>query len=246
MARWRAVPTAVSTAVGALAFLASTGLAIVLGAGLHVWSGPAAPTGVGSQNVPGTSSVTGRVGGVVTVPAPPASAGLPSPGSGTAPPTITLPFVPFAPVAARPAASAAAAVPTSAPTAEVPAGPGPTSLRRAGREGTGAGELQVGLRAFLAGLRALDSSTSVALVPSHPAQARHQLLVAAGDVRPGHRGQSRAVGHRHAANGHHGHGHAYPWGHHRHGRDHSAAARHHRHHRHGHWERHPHHGHRRG
>src|SRR5436190_21744030 len=42
MVRLRAVPSTVWTAVGALAVLASTGLGVVLGAGLHVWTGPAA------------------------------------------------------------------------------------------------------------------------------------------------------------------------------------------------------------
>src|SRR5437763_551436 len=79
MARWQAVPTAVWTAVGALAFLAATGVAVVLGAGLHVWSGPSTPTapsaifaprpggsGVGTVSPPVTGAPGPRSGGQTT------------------------------------------------------------------------------------------------------------------------------------------------------------------------------------
>jgi hypothetical protein len=87
--------------VGALAFLASAGLAIVLGAGLHVWSGPSAANGAAGNGL--APSVTGGVGGVVTVTAPPAAQHQP-PTTTTTGPAVALPFVPFVPAAPAPPA----------------------------------------------------------------------------------------------------------------------------------------------
>jgi hypothetical protein len=202
MARWRAVPTAVSTAVGALAFLASTGLAIVLGAGLHVWSGPSSTGSLPGPGIAGPPSVTGRVGGVVTVPAPPATPRLPGTGPGGATQTLTLPFIPFAP----------AAVP--APQGPAPQGPQPQSSPAVPGKQPRAGGLPLSLRALLDRLRALESSGPA---QRHSLRADRAHLDADNDGRHGH-GHGRALGHRKHRHGfgHHGRGHAYAWGH-RHG-----------------------------
>ncbi|HET6816904.1 MAG TPA: hypothetical protein VFH66_06720 [Mycobacteriales bacterium] len=242
MARWRAVPTAVSTAVGALAFLASTGLAIVLGAGLHVWSGPAAPTGLTGQGQHGPAAITGRVGGVVIVKPPSAPAQHPQVPTTTAP-TVSLPFVPFVP----------------APAVGTPSGP----ATKAGGPVVSAPEVvvtrpQPGLRDLL-GLRMLlmrprsprltapatgDQLRPVAdLRPSaqgdearpgqrrhgrghphrHPAADRplpHGIAVGDGEHHPGGtRGHGHAPRH-HASDGKHTHGHGRTHGGHGHGHRH--------------------------
>jgi hypothetical protein len=201
MARWRAVPTAVSTAVGALAFLASAGLAVVLGAGLHVWSGPTTPGALGGQAQPGSVSVTNRVGGVVTVqpPAPPQPhTGASAPGS-----TPSLPFIPFVPptpVAAPPAA-APAVPPTTHPVTT------PSPLQR------GARHQPLTLRAFLhelrgarstiddlAGLRALRPSSSGPALRSDETARPGPHAHARG---PHGKAHGKGHGHRHGAHHHH-------------------------------------------
>ena len=253
MARWRAVPTAVSTAVGALAFLASTGLAIVLGAGLHVWSGPTTPGAAAGHGVLGPAPVTGRAGGVVTVTVAPPR--LPATGPGVTPPTITLPFVPFTPRAVPASSNGGAGLPS-------PSGPGPVSTPvhlgngngngngNASGSDNGSGGAEFSLRELLARLSALRSSTHVALKPHQLAHARHKLRAEGdGDARHGARHHGRALGHGHIAGGHHGrgHGYAHAGGHRHHGDRHEAEGRHHhghadarwhshgRHHHHRHW-----------
>ena len=221
MARWRAVPTAVSTAVAALAFLASAGLAVVLGAGLHVWSGPATPGGsVGNQAQPGSVTVTHRVGGVVTVPQPVAPTHGPQTGP-TAPP-ISLPFIPFGP-------STPVAVPVAAPPTSTPAVPPATGQGTSGNllQRTGRGQQQLTLRAFLNALRSLRVTGDDglhALRPTAQRGALHTKKAAHADL--------RAHGHA-KVHGAHGHGKG-------HGRGHRDDARHH-HHEHG--SRHHGHGH---
>jgi len=88
--RLRAVPSTVWTAVGALAFLASTGLAVVLGAGFHVWGGGQAPAPtallVGGHGRSAVVTVPGHAPakptGVPSVPAGPASVPVTIHGSG--------------------------------------------------------------------------------------------------------------------------------------------------------------------
>lgn len=238
MARWRAVPTAVSTAVGALAFLASTGLALVLGAGLHVWSGPATPGDLGSQPRAGAPAVTGPVGGVVTVPPPVTRAQAPQPASSGAGPAVALPFVPFVPAAPAPAPAHATGEPAPAvpgPAADTADTPGPSSLRPT-----------------FARLRALRATTANALGLLSPS-ARKTLRLTTDDelsVRQGRVGHARSHGH-HAldandrARGHrhghaHGHGHrphhgngSHDHGRHHHGHGAHGEGRHHHGHRHG-------------
>src|SRR6059058_753290 len=140
MARWRAVPTTVWTAVGALAFLASCGLAVVLGAGLHVWSGPvpsAAPSVIGAAGARGS--------GVVTVPPQTSAPTQPGPGGPVTAPTVG--FVPGTPSAAVSAPTGGAAPVTRRPAVEAPPVVGPPS-----RGGRGVG---LGLRPTLLRLREL-------------------------------------------------------------------------------------------
>jgi hypothetical protein len=204
MARWRAVPTAVSTAVAALAFLASTGLAIVLGAGLNVWTGPTAPGGPGSRALSAAPSVTGRVGGVVTVAPPAPGAAVPRSGSTGSPATTALPFVPFAPSTSTPSTSTPATAPpgptaaTGRPASTAGAPAVPPGLHPAGR-------LSIDLRGLLSPLSALRSTTTDATgraVPT-PAHARASLRHTAdtdGDAQDRGRDHARSSGPRH---GHH-------------------------------------------
>src|SRR3954471_21289454 len=125
MARWRAVPTTVWTAVGALAFLASCGLAVVLGAGLHVWSGPLPTTA--THSAPGSASLA-RSGVVTGKPPPPTAPPAPRVGGPVVTPAapVGLPFVPFTPASAG----------SGAPAAPAPAAPGPTAKPPAAGGGT--------------------------------------------------------------------------------------------------------------
>jgi hypothetical protein len=224
MARWRAVPTAVSTAVGALAFLASAGLAVVLGAGLHVWGGSAVPAGLSGQRQPGSVTVTHRVGGVVTVPQPVTPAQRPQTGPSAPGPTTSLPFIPFVPSAP------AAAPPTSTPAVPPATGQGTagTQLQRSGHGHP------LTLRAFLNelrragstgedsdGLRALrqtgDRQALRAEQPARTGKRAHGHTEAR--EAPGH-GKGHARAHRHGArhhhrghgSRHHGHGHGHGHG----------------------------------
>jgi hypothetical protein len=210
MARWRAVPTAVSTAVGALAFLASTGLAIVLGAGLNVWTGPAAPGGPGSRALSAAPSVTGRVGGVVTVAPPASGAAAPRSGSTGSPATTVLPFVPFAPSTSTPSTSTPS---TSTPAATALPGPTAATGRPASTAGAPAvppglhpaGRLSIDLRGLLSPFSALRSTTTdtTGRAASTPAHARPSLRDTAdtdGSAQDRGRGHARSSGPRH---GHH-------------------------------------------
>ena len=233
MARWRAVPTAVSTAVGALAFLASAGLAVVLGAGLHVWSGPAAPGVLGGHPQSGPASVTGRVGGVVTVTPPAAQPQRPQPGSSGPGPSTVLPFVPFVPAAQVPSPPVA--------TPAVPPATGPGDVTQPPRRG-GRGP-DMGRRAFLRGPHGvrtiLDGSAALRTMT-------HARLALRADriSRPFHEGRANARGHhrdgedRHR--GHHGGPHFHGGPHHHagkhspHGHGHGHGRHDGRHHGHGH------------
>src|SRR4051812_11837859 len=135
MTRWRAVPTTVWTAVGALAFLASCSLAVVLGAGLHVWSGPvpsAPPSVIGAAGSRGS--------GVVTVPPHTSAPTRPAPGAPATAPAAG--FVPGTPSTASTAGSAPTGGPApvtggpAIPVIEEPPAVGPPS--RGGR-GVGRG-----------------------------------------------------------------------------------------------------------
>src|SRR3954454_12911863 len=140
MTRWRAVPTTVWTAVGALAFLASCGLAVVLGAGLHVWSGPvpsAAPSVIGAAGSRGS--------GVVTVPSNTSAPTQPGPGRPAPAPAAGF-------VAGTPSTPGSAPTGVSAPVAGGPAIHEPPAVGPPSRGGRGVGR---GLRPTLLRLREL-------------------------------------------------------------------------------------------
>lgn len=222
MARWRAVPTAVSTAVAALAFLASAGLAVVLGAGLHVWSGPKAAVGLAGQPQPGSVSVTNRVGGVVTVTPPASPPQHPQTRPAGPSPTASLPFIPFAPSA--PVTAPPTVTPTEVPTVPPPTVSGPGTSPLAGEAGSRGFPLT--LRTLLNALRGGGSAVEVS---TGTPGLRETLLAPSLSA-----DTSRPDAHTHAnARGHHGDGKG-------HGRGARDDVRHH-HHRHHHGHHGPHH-----
>jgi len=213
--RLRAVPSTVWSSVGALAFLASAGLALVLGAGLQVWGG---------AGLPARPSLAVRAGGhpgsaVVTVPGRPERPVVPSAGQPTAPvtPTSVAPIVPAVVPASAPQPSQLGqpATPGGAtPTVAVPRGHGgPAELRK-----ELGNELQRGLRSGRGGQTAVanDGDRQAARHALRHAHRRHH----AGGANAHHRrfgpGKARGHhGHAHAARRHahhgqiaaHGHGH---------------------------------------
>lgn len=233
MARWRAVPTAVWTAVGALAFLASTGLAVVLGAGLHVWSGPLAPpTSVGPP-----SASAGRVGGsgVVTV-APPATQQPARPHT-TAPgvPAVALPFVPFtsapAPAAAVDTVAPRQQVQTSTGSAEPVAHPRPNLVRAVlGLPRELRTTLLGGTRLRLAPAKSVEDALLAAARPLPKVHA-HSAMHLKGHVHGAVGRHHHSHHHGSRTHGKHGHGHGEAGHGHRHGHHgHHAAGRRERHH----------------